>query len=410
MTQDRNVIEEFFSGDGPSVERLCVVIDQNSEMLARIANRIIVEGRRLFLLERLLHHLSEQEAADVLAATIAANSQAVPALIEEITLQFPQLLRPYFPEFFQELDDVNLPESTFWPWRGADRAEIGRLLEIADAGVEPQRSCAVRCLMETRHPAVVQAAWERVLALKARGEESAEQFDLESVDYGLRNTVPQPLYSGKPHHLVFPQGYPDYRESDIRKRHPTMRGYTPVQDVEIGGVLGSKCTLCGDPLHRLLGLDPAPKHLDLGVEALTVGACLSCLCFDFRTLFYAHAGSDQVQCLQQGDGSAEPPYRATPLLGTTATLHAAEPRWLYQSWGSGSHQNLYRLGGPPSWIQYPEYHPCPKCTETMHFAIQLDAGLVEEDGGWRDWGNGSGICYVLWCRNCAVSCLFSQCT
>ena len=190
-----------------------------------------------------------------------------------------------------------------------------------------------------------------------------------------------------------------------------MRPTQPTQQVAIGGRLEGLCTICGGRLHRLLQFDPAPEHLALGVGVATIAVCLSCLGFEAYKLFYAHTAYGTVECLQGGNGKRQPEFPAATLLGATATLHAAEPRWFYQDWGaSNGRQNLNRIGGPPTWVQYAEYHPCPKCAETMCFILQLDADLFDEDGGQRDWGNGGGICYVLWCRTCSISCLFSQFT
>jgi hypothetical protein len=69
-------------------------------------------------------------------------------------------------------------------------------------------------------------------------------------------------------------------------------------------------------------------------------------------------------------------------------------RW---QWQTVSHilENINRLGGHPTWVQYPEYRPCPMCHRTMSFFLQLKLDEL-------------GLGYVLWCDQCKVSCLLTQ--
>ena len=150
-----DIVDEFFSGGGPSFpgayERLCAVIDRDRKALARIARRIVVDQYEVgACFEQLLSHLSESETTELLKTAAAVNSDASANLLEQMSLQFPHLLRPYFREIFGALTGDDHFSEALRPWRGADHAEIKSLLTIADSNLEPVRSLALSCLMETR--------------------------------------------------------------------------------------------------------------------------------------------------------------------------------------------------------------------------------------------------------------------
>jgi hypothetical protein len=58
-----------------------------------------------------------------------------------------------------------------------------------------------------------------------------------------------------------------------------------------------------------------------------------------------------------------------------------------------------RLGGPPTWEQYPEYSSCPTCAQTMVFVGQVDCSEM-------DWGDE--VIYAFVCRECRVSTTLAQ--
>jgi len=72
-------------------------------------------------------------------------------------------------------------------------------------------------------------------------------------------------------------------------------------------------------------------------------------------------------------------------------------------------ENLYRIGGHPTWIQPAEYPTCPNCCRLMPIFLQLDSHFPTEGFAEFLWGSG-GICYVCLCGECGVSASFWQCT
>ncbi|MNT59195.1 hypothetical protein D3C72_1966820 [compost metagenome] len=98
------------------------------------------------------------------------------------------------------------------------------------------------------------------------------------------------------------------------------------------------------------------------------------------------------------------------MLEAEVDLFAAPARWRWQDWGeSNGRQNLSRVGGAPSWVQSANYPACPDCSQDMDFAMQLDSGLPQEEGGEWLWGSG-GCNYTFWCKDCRVSGQLWQCT
>ncbi len=112
-----------------------------------------------------------------------------------------------------------------------------------------------------------------------------------------------------------------------------------------------------------------------------------------------------------GSGGVAPQFPTGPFQESSVCLGRAGPRWAWQSWGSGAHPNLHRVGGPPSWVQSADYPECPECGKLMAFLMQLDSHLPlaeENDREWL-WGSG-GVGYGFWCDSCRVSGWKWQCT
>ncbi|RUV09782.1 DUF1963 domain-containing protein [Mesorhizobium sp. M5C.F.Ca.IN.020.32.2.1] len=87
-----------------------------------------------------------------------------------------------------------------------------------------------------------------------------------------------------------------------------------------------------------------------------------------------------------------------------ARLAPTPQRWLRQSYGiSNSRQNLFRLGGLPSWIQGPQFPVVPGTDRKMKFLLQFDslAGFC--------WGSG-GMLYVFWDEDSRITCHLPQYT
>ena len=111
-----------------------------------------------------------------------------------------------------------------------------------------------------------------------------------------------------------------------------------------------------------------------------------------------------------GVASRESDFVGLPLVETKVALVDLGPRWATQDWGhSNGRENLHRVGGPPCFVQDPDYQTCSGCGKTSHFLMQLDSELPAADGTEWLWGSG-GIGYVFWCNACRRSSYMWQCT
>ena len=63
---------------------------------------------------------------------------------------------------------------------------------------------------------------------------------------------------------------------------------------------------------------------------------------------------------------------------------------------------LSQLGGQPTWVQYHEYPPCPKCGEPMTFLAQVDEGEIDQ--------LAEGVIYVFLDQACGTSASLLQAT
>lgn len=74
--------------------------------------------------------------------------------------------------------------------------------------------------------------------------------------------------------------------------------------------------------------------------------------------------------------------------GELRRLHSASP------WHLAFPADLHRVGGEPTWIQEPDYPSCPDCADTMIAAGQISVA---------DLWDFEGMCYLMWCDQCAIS-------
>lgn len=129
---------------------------------------------------------------------------------------------------------------------------------------------------------------------------------------------------------------------------------------------------------------------------------------EFGPVFYKHDSLGNPQ--KVGEVKQIEIYSDLPIKETEISFSKTPERWKFQSWGcSNSRENLFRLGGEPTWIQSAEVLTCPICGEKMDFLMQLDTDLPDIEDGEVYFGSG-GICYVFWCDKSKVSGYLIQCT
>lgn len=365
---------------------------------------------------------------DAYAATVAkvwrlgADSELACAILDSAAMQHPEAFAPEWERLLTAVQNGHGgPEYLAdHAWRALDGATLDDWLKRLGPDLSegsPDRARAV-ALLRSRRPGTLHEAWRRLFPDASDPEAAAW---LKQAGYAAHAGGLRALHGEQPLHIGFSRAQrkhmlaqqPAWRR-EIQSAHPTWNaGAAPATRARMGGTLPAVCGLCHARLHRLLALpDAAAAGIasDTGIEFAT---CLSCQGWEADgALFYRHDqdGAPAPHPGQRRDAPLTPEYVASPLLEAEVDLFAAPARWRWQDWGeSNGRQNLSRVGGAPSWVQSANYPACPDCSQDMDFAMQLDSGLPQEEGGEWLWGSG-GCNYTFWCKDCRVSGQLWQCT
>ncbi|MGX8009937.1 hypothetical protein ACVDG8_013690 [Mesorhizobium sp. ORM8.1] len=201
------------------------------------------------------------------------------------------------------------------------------------------------------------------------------------------------------HHLVFEGGSPSDSPFPTHHNHPTWHLPTIGGPLTVGGTGSATCPICRQKLTHLVTLDRFGEDPPVSIPRLLLETCANSL----EPTYYSHDAA--------GVPTPIAPFHSaddfTPEPATSrSTVHLAltPPRWLRQSWGiSNSRQNLFRLGGLPSWVQGPQFPLVPGTNREMKFLLQFDslAGFF--------WGSG-GMLYIFWDEESRITCHVPQYT
>jgi len=358
-----------------------------------------------------------RHALDALERATGKN-RAAESVIAYASLQAPSALHLYLTRIFLVRPNAGSYYESY-PWRESGDQHLDYLRNVVEStrSDDEARRRALRAILETRQPSVIEYALSRgelekvAPARWAREKWVEAHLDLigfSQVDHSLQRICPDALY-----HLQFPDEFfePQSRPPWLARIHPTWKLPKTIQTVSFGGIVEGRCSLCGETLHRLLILDPIPPGL--GITRLTrleIATCLSCLGWEKCPLFYRHQQDGSPLNIGYDGPTVIPQFPVGPLREAEIGLAETPQRWFWQDWGcSNSRENLSRLGGEPCWIQDAEFPTCPKCESIMTFLFQLDSNLPTADGGEWLWGSG-GIGYGFWCDQCKISGFLWQCT
>lgn len=339
------------------------------------------------------------------------HNENADAVIEYASLQFPELLHPYLDLIFE----LKPNESAFYaeyPWRNLAADDIKPFIEKikshSTALLDQQK--LYRCLMETRNLDTLNFAYRFAVKNNIFAREDIEDYlidDLESVGFTFRHGKIESYCTNLTFHFKFPEHYfHDDRPIHInKKQHPTWRLTTNDKHFAFGGLIQEDSH---NPFIHLVTFEEIPKGLNIkSLERLKLGMHIREL-NEYSEIFYQH---DQFgEPTKIGDTTVVENYPDLAIKHTQICFSETPSRWLYQSWGSSNgRENLFRLGGEPTWIQSPQVLTCPVCNEKMDFLMQLDTDLPDMENGEVYFGSG-GICYVFWCDQSQVSGYLVQCT
>ncbi|CAN7335939.1 hypothetical protein [Mesorhizobium sp. LjNodule214] len=201
------------------------------------------------------------------------------------------------------------------------------------------------------------------------------------------------------HHFVFEEGAPSDMSFPTHRNHPTWHLPAAGRPFTVGGEGMGACPGCGKRLVHLVTLDDFGAQIAAPFPRLRIETCQGSL----EPTYYSHDTNGMPTPIapfhSADDFTSEPVTKES-----TVRLAPTPPRWLRQSWlTSNSRQNLFRLGGLPSWVQGPQFPLVPRTNRKMKFLLQFDsfAGFF--------WGSG-GMLYVFWDEESRITCHVPQYT
>lgn len=200
------------------------------------------------------------------------------------------------------------------------------------------------------------------------------------------------------HHFIFEGGAPSDMPFATHRKHPTWHLQVTEQSFSLGGEGRATCPTCRNRLVHLVTLDDLVAK-EGALPRLRIETCANSLELTYYSHDAAGVPTPTAPFHSAYDFTSEPARRES-----TVRLAPTPQRWLRQSYGvSNSRQNLFRLGGLPSWVQGPQFPLVPGTDREMKFLLQFDslAGFL--------WGSG-GMLYVFWDEESRITCHVPQYT
>lgn len=395
-------------------ERLFELTEQTHEIGSFAQRFLSTFQKSATIFKDALSYISRDQFTELiqqaLAILVYEENENAEDLIHSASLQFPELLRDHLPLIF-ELQPNRHSYYASYPWRGLTTNEISPFKATL---LDPETSLDDRVwlfksLLATRDFATVKFAVQYACNSALFGEKEIGVRlvgELELVGFTVRNGIIERFCMDHVRHFAFPKNYfSAVRPIHLNKeRHPTWNLRSDNR-FAFGGILGDTTE---NVFAHLLTLDDSLSGTGVsGFSTVTFGVHLSDL-NDFQELFYQHDGDGQPNRIGTVDKPSN--YDSFPIKSTLIGLAETPDRWRIQDWASSnSRENIFRLGGEPSWIQNAEVLRCPSCGEKMNFLMQLDSELPDMEGGEVYFGSG-GICYAFWCDTDKISGFMIQCT
>lgn len=339
------------------------------------------------------------------------NNENAESVIEYAGLQFPELLH-------KELEIIldRIPNHhnfyKFYPWRNLakEKIKIFKNMLTDNKITENDKKKVFECLLQTRDIETINFAYDFAInnnLFSINNSQDVLLTYLELVGFTLRNAKIESYCLNEISHFSFQKNYfsKDKPIHINKQQHPTWNLKADQKKYKFGGVLQNDNK---NPFVNLITFDEIPNGLNIKeLTSLTLGMHIREL-NECGTVFYQHDKFGKPTKI--GEIKEIEIYSDLPIKSTEISFAKTPARWMFQNWGSSnSRENLFRLGGEPTWIQNAEVLICPICEEKMDFLMQLDTDLPDIENGEVYFGSG-GICYVFWCEKTKVSGYIMQCT
>lgn len=364
------------------------------------------EGTTLF--HSALSYINEEHFSELVKLAIQKLQQGAcetaESVIEYASIQLPHLLHPYLNALLA-LDPNGESYYADYYWRNVSPAILPPYLaEFLQADTPKKRKEKLfSCLMEARHIPTIEQMIPHALEIGLSTYGSTEDYIdgyLENVGLCRDQGQLKRYCSDRVYHLQFESNYMNKPTSPHLNRtdHPTWNGQPLAGSFAMGGYLQEDEH---NPLMHMLTFDSIPMGLPItGLSQLVLGCHIREL-NEHGLVFYQH--DDQGIPHKIGEVAEIEWTIECAMIPTQIKLAPAADRWNFQSWGSAnSRENLFRVGGEPSWIQGGEVLTCPISGEKMQFIMQLDSEIPDVEGSEVYYGSG-GICYIFWCDTTKVS-------
>lgn len=395
--------------DTPNIYERLFEFTNNSEVTFAFCKLFIAnfeEGATLF--DDSLSYIEKEQLSELIVLALDTLKQRpnenAEAVIAYVGLQFPELLHKHL-ELIFELRPNESSIYAEYPWRKLPTEKIKPFRDKFESQTTSlsDKQKLFSCLLETRDLATINFAYQFAIENKLFEREDIEKYltyYLESVGFTLRNGTIESYCPNLTYHFYFPENYfsEDYPIHTNKKQHLTWNLKPLDKKYKFGGIIQADEN---NPFIHLISFDEIPDGLNIKkLMCLTLGLHIREL-NENGVLFYQHNNLGKPTKI--GEEKSIEFCRDLSIKETEISFAETPNRWTYQDWGSSnSRENLFRLGGEPTWIQSAKVLTCPLCNEKMDFLMQLDTGLPDIEDGEIYFGSG-GACYVFWCDKSKVS-------
>lgn len=364
-----------------------------------------------------LSYIDKEQFAELIQISLnilkLGKNENAESVIDYASLQFPELLHNDLELIFKLKPNKGTYYADY-PWRnlGVDKIQvfIDKLLSLKTSINDKQK--LFRCLLETRNLETIKFAFKYALSSNLFNRNNVEDYliaHLENVGFTKQGNSITSYCPNMVRHLVFPKNYfPNNRPIHINKeQHPTWNIQPLDKEYKFGGIIKDDDK---NPFFHLVTFDHIPDGLNISeLRQLVLGVHIREL-NECGSVFYQHDENGSPYKTQIGAENEIQDYFDNAIKETKISFANTPKRWEFQSCGSSnSRENLFRLGGEPTWIQSADVLVCPICNKKMDFLMQLDSELPDITDGELMFGS-SGICYVFWCDKTKVSGYVWQCT